>query len=263
MKLLLKIKYDGAAFHGFQAQPAVKTVQTTLTEAFSALFGEKVNVTGCSRTDAGVHALGAVVSVEAAKKNGECEKELPIPVTKVVKAANSVLDGDVAAVGAALVDDGFHVRYDVVKKEYIYRISTSDVPDPFRRGRVMFYRREISDSAFSKMKEAAGYFIGRRDFASFMASGSKVVSTVRNVFSADVERSGDEVIFKVSADGFLYNMVRIMTGTLLSVAEGKISPEKIPEITESKNRSLVGETVCPDGLYLNEVFYRNEIRWVK
>ncbi len=263
MKVLLTLKYDGAAFHGFQAQNGVRTVQVTLTETLSKLFGTDVLVTGCSRTDAGVHALGYVVSVEAAKCSVSCEKQLSIPVNKIVRAANSILPPDIAVTAAATVGDGFHVRYGVLKKEYIYRILQGDVGDPFRRGRVMMYRREISDRALAEMNEAAKMFCGTHDFTSFMASGSKITSAVRTVFSSHVERCGDETVFSVTADGFLYNMVRIMTGTLLSVAEGKISPLEIGDIIKSKDRKRAGETVCPDGLYLKNVYYPEEIRWYR
>lgn len=257
MKLFLKIKYNGTAFHGFQAQPNVESVQVTLTKALSILFSTPVNVTGCSRTDAGVHALGYVISVEPKDKT----IALGIPVKKIPRAANCVLCDDIAVISAAAVPDDMHPRYDVIKKEYIYRIYDSFIPDPFRKKRVMFYGRSISDEKLEKANTAAKLFEGTHNFASFMARGSKITDPVRTVYAASVDRLGDEVVFKVCADGFLYNMVRIMAGTLLSVAEEKNQPKDIKNIIEAENRRFAGETVPPDGLYLNEVFYNKNIEW--
>ena len=261
MKLLLKIKYDGAAFHGFQAQPFARNVQGTLTEKLTQLFAFPVAVTGCSRTDAGVHALGFVVSVEPKNESERGENWCRIPVSKIARAANNLLDPDICVIAAAKAPDGFHPRYDAVGKEYIYRIHDSFIPDPFRRQRVMLYGKSLSAEKIALMNEASGHFVGRHNFTSFMASGSKITEPVRTVRSASVERADDEVVFKVSADGFLYNMVRIMTGTLLAVAEGKITPDGIGEIINARDRSRAGETVCPNGLYLNEVFYKDAVMW--
>ena len=259
MKLLLKIAFDGADFHGYQTQPAFRTVQGVLTEKLASVFGGPVSVTGCSRTDAGVHAEGFVVSVES-PQGGEW---LRIPAGKVHRAANDVLPRDISVLGAFIVrDEGFHPRYSVVKKEYVYRIYDGVSPSPFLRGRVYDNRRRIPDASLSLMDEAAKDFIGEHDFTSFMAAGSKITDAAREVFASSVRRvSPDTVEFTVSANGFLYNMVRIMAGTLLDVAEGRRLPSEIPRIIDTRDRSLAGATLPPDGLYLKEVTYPFEIDW--
>ena len=261
MKLLLKIAFDGSAYHGFQAQRSDVTVQGVLTERMSALFGEKMNVTGCSRTDAGVHALGFVVSVEPA--DPERRDWFRIPVNKFHRAANNILPGDISVLGAFITeDDGFHPRYSVVKKEYVYRIHDSVTPSPFLRGRALEYGRALSDAEIEKMNDAARRFVGKRDFTSFMAAGSRITDATREVFSARVSRAGAGLVeFSVCADGFLYNMVRIMAGTLIGVAEGKISPDDAEGIVAARDRSAAGETLPPDGLYLKEVTYGETPEW--
>lgn len=262
MKLLLKIMYDGSGFHGFQYQPGHRTVQGVLTEGLSEAFGFDVTVTGCSRTDAGVHALGFCAAVDVKNKDENGENPWKIPLSKIHRVANRVLPKDISVVGAFNVSDEFHPRYGVVKKEYIYKIRDNPYPIPFENGRAMYYPKQFTDEMLYRMKEGANYYIGTHDFTSFMAQGSKITEPVRTVFDADVYRDGDGcTVFDVSADGFLYNMVRIMTGTLIGVATGKTEPCDIPKIIESKNRDLAGDTVCPDGLYLKKVFYPDKIVW--
>lgn len=260
MKLLLKTAFDGKDFHGSQAQPGLRTVQGVLTETFSSLLGSPVNVTGCSRTDAGVHAEEYVVSVEPRDSSGDW---LKIPPEKFYLAANNVLPGDISVSGAFIVDDdSFHPRYSVVGKEYVYRIYDSPVPSPFLKGRAYGYGRRISEKSVSDMDEAAKQFAGKHDFTSFMASGSKITDAVREVFSASVARRGDLVEFSVYADGFLYNMVRIMAGTLIDVASGRTKCEDISGIIEARDRSRAGATLPPEGLYLKKVIYPFQITWL-
>ncbi len=261
MKLLLKIAFDGAGFHGFQAQPSQRTVQGVLTDTMSSLFGEKMNMTGCSRTDAGVHAEGFAVAAEPASGGGG--DWLRIPVSKFHRAANNVLPRDISVLGAFIVDDGeFHPRYSVVSKEYVYRISDAVTPSPFLAGRVYEYGKPISDDALGVMNDAAAHFTGKHDFTAFMVAGSKITDAVRTVFSAGVKRRADGIVeFTVSADGFLYNMVRIMAGTLIDAAEGRLFPEDIDGVISSRDRSRAGATLVPDGLYLKKVTYPFEIDW--
>jgi len=261
MKLLLKTAFDGAGFHGFQAQPSRRTVQGVLTDVMADLFGEKMNVTGCSRTDAGVHAEGFVVSVEPAR--GGSGEWLKIPVSKFHRAANNALPRDISVLGAFTVDDGdFHPRYSVVNKEYVYRISDRVAPSPFLARRALEYGKKLTDGALAAMDGTARRFIGKHDFTSFMASGSKITDAVRTVFSAGVARNAAGLVeFSVRADGFLYNMVRIMAGTLIDAAEGRISPEDADGIISSRDRSRAGATLAPDGLYLKEVIYPFDIEW--
>lgn len=261
MKLLLKIAFDGERFSGYQAQPDARTVQGTLTEAFETVFGEMVNVTGCSRTDAGVHAEGFVVCVEPVKTRGEW---LKIPPSKIHRACRRALPDDISVLGAFITeDDSFHPRYSVLKKEYIYRIDDSYAPTPFTRGRALRLGRPLDGGAIERMARAAERFRGEHDFSSFMAAHSKITDPVRHVFDTGVSRDGDGLVtFSVSADGFLYNMVRIMTGTLLDAADGKIAPEDIEGIIAARDRSRAGATVPACGLYLKEVTYPFKTEWV-
>lgn len=261
MKLLLKVMYDGKDFCGFQFQPGKRTVQGELTEHLSKLFSMPVAVTGCSRTDSGVHALGFCLTVSPADPEAT-DSRCRIPIEKVARAANNMLPRDISVAGAFIVPDSFHPRYSVVKKEYVYKIWDSPVVSPFMRDRVMEARHRITDEGLLRMKDAAARFEGQHDFTSFMASGSKITDAVRRVFSTDVIRDSHGcVCFSVCADGFLYNMVRIMTGTLLKAAEGKLSADDITEIIEKKDRSLAGETAPPCGLYLKKVEYPFEPDW--
>ena len=251
-KILLYISFVGTNYCGYQIQPNGVTIQQRLNEAAEALFGYPCDVVGCSRTDSGVHAAQFCATVS---KKGEGHLLTTVPTNKIPLAISKYLPSDISVYLAREVDDDFHARYDVVSKEYIYRIWNSQVRNPFEEGRSYHYPKAISRESINLMNEAAKHFIGTKDFTSFMAADSKIVDATRTVYSAEVERYGDLVTFRVSANGFLYNMVRIMTGTLLAVAEGKILPENIDAIIESKDRSRAGFTAPPCGLYLNKVDY--------
>ena len=181
--------------------------------------------------------------------------ETSVPIAKVPVAINNRLPKDISVWSAELVDVDFHPRYDVVSKEYLYCIWNSEIRNPFVENTSWHYSRRISDESLERMNKAAARFCGTKDFASFMAAESSVKSTVRTVIDARVWREGDMIFFSVSADGFLYNMVRIFVGTLIGVAEGKISPEEIDTITAAKDRRLAGITAPPQGLFLNKVVY--------
>lgn len=247
MKYFAKIKYLGTEFHGFQVQPGLRTVQGELNAALNEAFGLPCKVTGCSRTDAGVHANEFCLTVE-------CDGGT-IPAEKLPIAVSRFLPNDLSLFYAKECDDSFHPRYDVKEKEYLYRIVNTRIYDPFYYGRVWFLPRYIDDDALAKMNEAAKHFIGKNDFSTFMAEGSDVEDTVRNITSLTVTRDGDFLDVKISADGFLYNMVRIIVGTLTEVAFGRISPDDIPDIIASRDRSRAGMTAPAEGLYLNRVMY--------
>ena len=247
MKYFAKIKYLGTAFHGFQVQPGLRTVQGELNAALNQAFGLPCRVTGCSRTDAGVHANEFCLTVE-------CEGGT-IPADKLPIAVARFLPEDLSLFYAEECDDAFHPRYDVREKEYLYRIINKPIYDPFEYGRAWFLSRPVSDEGLSLMREAAGHFIGRQDFSAFMSEGSDVEDTVREIYALSVERSGDLIEIRISADGFLYNMVRIIVGTLTEVAFGRISPDAIPNIIASRDRTSAGMTAPADGLYLNRVIY--------
>ena len=251
-KLLLYISFDGRAFCGYQVQANGPSVQGALNRATADLFGFPCDITGCSRTDSGVHARMFCCTVTA---HGTQELPTTVPVGRIPQALCVRLPDAISVRYARWVPADFHPRYDVSSKEYIYRFLASPCRDPFEIGRSWYIPCPLLPHAERIMDTAARGFIGRHDFTACMASGSTVCSPVRHVTEAGVERSGDILIFRVRADGFLYNMVRIMAGTLYETAIGHIPPDSIPERLASRNRRLMGRTAPPEGLYLNRVFY--------
>lgn len=247
MKYFARIKYLGTDFHGFQVQPDERTVQGELCRALAEALGRECRVTGCSRTDAGVHANEFCLTVE-------CDGAT-VPPEKLPVAVARYLPNDLSLFHAEPCADDFHPRYDVVEKEYLYRIINSPIYDPFDFGRAWFVPRTIDAAAVGRMNAAAAALIGRHDFSAFMSEGSDVEDTVRTVKSVSVTKSGRLIEIRISADGFLYNMVRIIVGTLVEVAHGRISPDTVGEILESRDRSRAGMTAPPQGLYLNRVTY--------
>ncbi len=241
--LLLTISFDGTAYHGWQVQDNAVTVQQTLQDALEQLCSRRDNVVGCSRTDAGVHANMYCCNIRT---------EHPIPCDKLVTALNAVLPRDIAALDCKEVDFDFHARYDCKSKEYIYKIWNSPNKNPFLYNHSLHYKYPLDEEFLSLQ---AKQFIGTYDFSSFCAAGSSVEDTVRTVMNASVERNGDEVIFRVEADGFLYNMVGIMMGTLIDISRGKLPENSIPQIIEAKNRFAAGYTAPARGLYLNKIHY--------
>lgn len=242
--LLFKAAFDGSVFHGWQQQENAVTVQGELRRAWQELTGENPNIIGCSRTDAGVHANEYYFSVKT---------ESTIPCEKFPIALSSAsLPGEIALYSCREVADDFNARFNCLKKEYKYVIENTSVHSPFLFKRAFNCPYGMDEAL---MNEAAQHFLGEHDFSAFCASGAEVVSKVREIYSASVERVGDTVEFKVCGNGFLYNMVRIMAGTLIYVNNGKIQAESIPEIIESKDRTRAGITAVPDGLYLNKVYY--------
>ena len=253
MKILLRISFLGTAYCGYQVQPNGVSVQQKLNEAAKALFGYDCDIVGCSRTDSGVHANEFCATVT---KKGESFLDTSIPSHKIPQAMSFWLPEDISVLSAEEVEDSFHPRYDVEHKEYIYQIWNSQSRNPFLSDRSWHCPKRIDDEGFARMQSAARAFVGKKDFVSFMASDSKIKDSVRTVIYADVEREGDLITFRVSADGFLYNMVRIFTGTLLDVAYGKIAPDDIEKIIEARDRKQAGSTAPPQGLFLNKVVYK-------
>lgn len=245
--LLFKAAFDGSAFHGWQQQDNAVTVQGEIKKAWELLTGEVPNITGCSRTDAGVHAKEYYFNVKT---------ESTIPCDKFpVALASSKLPGEIAIISCKEVDNDFNARFDCVKKEYIYIFENTKTHSPFNYRRAYNYKYKMD---VNLMNEAAKHYIGEHDFSAFCASGAEVLSKVRTIFDAGVERDGDYVIFRVCGNGFLYNMVRIMAGTLLYVNNGKIKGDEIPGIIAGKDRTKAGITAVPDGLYLNRVYFSGE-----
>ena len=254
MKLFLRLSYLGTAYNGYQVQGEQPTVQRELTRACAELFGERCDIVGCSRTDSGVHAKDFCVTVA---KRGTDELVTSIPAQRIPLALNAHLPDDISVWAAEFVASEFHPRYDVKYKEYVYRIYNSASRSPFENNRAWLYPKHIDTAALRDMQRAAQLYCGTHDFTSFMAQGATVAHAVRTITHASVTRNEDVIEFRVAADGFLYNMVRIMTGTLIAVAEGKITPDQIPEIIAAKDRARAGMTAPAHGLYLNSVVYES------
>lgn len=245
-KIALTIMYDGTLFHGWQVQNNAKTVQSTLQDALESVLSKRPDVSGCSRTDAGVHANNYVCHIP---KDG-----ISIPPERLVFALNSALRGKGIAVKKARVcDEDFHARYSCLGKEYIYKIWNAKYMNPFYRDRAMFCPFEID---IDKMRFAEREYIGKHDFRAFMTKGSKNEdNTTRTVKYFNVTRENELITISVCADGFLYNMVRIMVGTYLDLARKNPTPGEIARIIKSCDRKYAGDTVPACGLYLNKIFY--------
>ncbi len=241
---ILEIAYKGTNYCGWQVQPDKPTVQSTLQSACASVLGEEILLTGCSRTDSGVHAKGFIATV--------CGEVIPnIPEAALPLAINTNLPEDISVISARTMPEGFHPRYDAKGKEYIYTVRNSRIKDPFSADTAWHYARAID---VDKANELCNQFVGKQDFRAFMAAGSKIIDTVREVKYFNVRAEDENVIFTVAADGFLYNMVRIMVGTVVERASG-INGMDIPDIIESQNRSNAGITAPAHGLTLNRVFY--------
>ena len=216
------------------------------------MFGFACDIVGCSRTDSGVHANEFCATVA---KKGEASLPSGISNAKVPLAMSAHLPADICVFDAAWVSDDFHARYDVKEKEYVYRIYNAPVRSPFEEGRAAHVPRRVDEAGLLRMQEAAQTLVGTQDFAAYMAQGSTVTFTVRTITMASVEREGDCILFRVAADGFLYNMVRILAGTLLDVGLGKLCVDEVKSITASRDRTRAGMTMPACGLYLNRVTY--------
>jgi len=237
------IRYCGTRYSGWQVQPNAPTVQQTLQDAVEQLFQVRENIVGCSRTDSGVHANTYCCNIRT---------QSVLPCDTVVNGLNAYLPDDIAVLSCREVPYEFHARYDCIGKEYRYIIRNSRIPDPFSVNRCWQVKPKLHAEL---MHEQAQAFLGTHDFSAFCSAGASTVSNVRTVTAFSVERKEDEIFFHVSADGFLYNMVRIMVGTLTQISLGKIPPNTLTDIINSLNRECAGVTAPPQGLYLNRVFY--------
>ncbi len=252
MKYLCKIRYVGTHFCGFQVQPGKRTVQGVLSEAVRAVFETDVRVTGCSRTDSGVHADGFCLTLEPS------DGILRVPCEKLGVALQPHLPPDLSLYEARFVADGFHPRYDAVSKEYKYLIYHKKVMNPFLQNRVWQAPHAFLPDALERMNEGLSHLVGTHDFSAFRSEGSPTLSAVRTVHACRVTREDDLYTLSISADGFLYNMVRIVTGTAVAIAAGRIAPDEVERILRRGVRSAAGATAPPDGLYLSSVTYREE-----
>ncbi len=245
---LFTIRFCGTGYHGFQVQQNAVTVCQVFQDAVESLLGRRWPVKGCSRTDAGVHANRYCLSMQV-------EEAVTIGCDAMVRALNVRLPGDIAVLDCREVPRDFHARYDCKGKRYRYLIHNSAIRDPFLEGRA---HRVATAKPLDHllMDEAARGFLGTHDFSAFCATGGSVQDKVRAIYSASVAREGQTVCFQVTGNGFLYNMVRIMAGTLLDVGLGRTAPQEIGGIIASGDRSRAGVTLPACGLYLDEVFYR-------
>ena len=260
--VLLTITYDGTNFCGWQIQPNQRSVQGEIERVLSIVCDRTIRINGASRTDAGVHAYGQCASFQA---------DFSIPIDKIPVAANRLLavaqdrnnkkrriSADAAILSAEEVPIDFHARFNSLGKKYIYKIRNSHKPDPFQRN----YSYSVGKTLDIRvMKKAAASFVGTFDFKAFQAAGGKELeSTVRTVYGTRIyaEPASHMIILEIIGDGFLYNMVRIIAGTLVDIGLGKKTSDEIPYIISKKCRQLAGHTAPPHGLYLAEVFYKKE-----
>ena len=239
----LTIEYDGTMYHGWQVQKNAITVQQKVTEAIYHLTKEHVNLIGSSRTDEGVHAYGQVANFIT---------NSTIPQERFAHALNTFLPPDIVVVKSEGVPLKFHARYDTKGKKYRYIIYNRRIKSALWKDRAYHVRNEINVDI---MKEAAKFLVGTYDFSSFRASGSSTKTSIRTIHEISVEKSGDLITIDVSGNGFLYNMVRIIAGTLVEMGIRNVHPSKMADIINAKDRKKAGKTAPPQGLYLMEVYY--------
>ena len=242
----LTIAYDGTNYHGFQEQrgTGLRTIQETMEDCLTRLAGEEIQVIGAGRTDAGVHARGQVINFRNAN--------WPIPIKRIPLALNGILPKDIVVLSAQDVPEEFHARFSATSKTYSYCIWNDRIPSPFYRMYSYFMPVPLN---IEDMKKAAIYLLGNHDFKCFQASGATVKNTVRTLYQADIFKNGPMVKLVFTGNGFLYNMVRIIVGTLAQVGIGKIEPEKVAEIVKTCNRVKAGPTFPPQGLCMEKVEY--------
>lgn len=240
----LIIEYDGKEFNGWQKQPTKLNIQGTIEQAIKIVTGEDADLMASGRTDAGVHAFGQVANF---KTNSN------IPIDKIAIALNSNLKKSIRIISAEEVDERFHSRLTCKKKTYRYIINNSEFSSAIYRNLETHIPQKLD---IEKMKIGAKFFEGEHDFKAFKASGTSSKSSVRTIYKANViEMPDNRIYIELTGNGFLYNMVRIISGTLVDVGFGKIEPDEIKSIIESKDRSLAGKTLPPNGLYLLKVEY--------
>ena len=243
MRIKLTIEYDGTNYCGWQIQPNGVSVQEVVEGAVKKITGEDVNVVASGRTDAGVHAEGQVAHFDTSSA---------VPPERFAYALNAVLPDDVKITRSEKTDDDFNARFSAKKKTYEYRMYVSGFSRPLKDRYAVWINFPLNEDA---MNAAAKYFIGEHDFRCFLAANSSVETTIRTVYRAEVRTEGDEIVFSVTGNGFLYNMVRIMAGTLVAVGGGKMRAEEIPNVLSGKDRSRAGKTMPAKGLVLKSVEY--------
>jgi tRNA pseudouridine38-40 synthase len=242
-RIKLEIAYDGTAYCGWQLQPGQPTIEAALNQALSELLGEEISVTGASRTDSGVHALGNVAVFDTASS---------IPAEKICLALNQRLPEDIRVQSSGEVPPDFHPRRTVSRKTYEYRILNRRIALPSER---LYANHIYYDLDIPKMKAAAGYLVGEHDFKSFCSVKTQVTDTVRTIYALEIMKTGDMITISITGSGFLYNMVRIIAGTLIEVGRGSHPPERMEEILKGRDRNLAGPTAPAHGLTLIKIEY--------
>ena len=240
----LTIEYDGKEYNGWQKQPNKLNIQGEIERAIQNITGEQVELIGSGRTDAGVHAFGQVANFKI---------DSDFPIEKMAIAINSQLKKSIRIKKTEEVSQEFHSRYNCHSKTYQYVIDNSEQGSAIYRGLSYHVPQELD---VEKMQKAVTYFVGEHDFSSFKSSGTSSKSSVRTIYKAELKQDGDRIIIELTGNGFLYNMVRIIAGTLVDVGIGKIEPNEIPEIIKMQRRENAGKTLPPNGLYLMKVMYQ-------
>jgi len=243
MNIALFLSYVGSRYHGWQTQANGDTIQQALTSAVLKATGCHVSLSGCGRTDAGVHARVYCANARFSTS---------IPLSRLPLALNARLPDDIAVREARIVPDDFDSRFSCKRKEYTYTVYNSRMRDPFLLERACFFPYPLD---FSRVQAAAGMFEGTHDFKAVRRVGSPTKTTVRTIFYCTAEKSGDLITVKICGDGFLYNMVRVITGTLLYAGMNKLNPEDIPAILDSGDRALAGPTLPAAGLAMTGLWY--------
>ncbi|MCL1859342.1 MAG: tRNA pseudouridine(38-40) synthase TruA [Oscillospiraceae bacterium] len=256
-RILLTLMFDGSGFYGWQAQSGGNTIQQTLQDAVQSVFNERLGISGCGRTDAGVHAYGYCCHIDIKKD---------FPIERLPNAINTYFISrniKISVIEVREVNNEFHSRYYIKSKEYIYKIQNNKYRDPFYTGKAFYYFKPLD---LDKMRESAKYLTGEHNFSSFMADKSDIPidEAVRTIHKIEIKTNifdnGTNITdIYIAASGFLYKMARIIAGTLIEVSEGKIIPENIPDIINAKDRGRAGRTLPPHGLYLNKIEYYDTI----
>lgn len=244
--LKVTMAYRGTNYHGYQRQDNALTIQEVVEKNVSRVLNENIIINGCSRTDTGVHANHYCFNVKTESK---------IPPRNFIRGVNGYLPNDISILSCEETEDDFHARFSCLGKEYIYKMHCSESKNPFAEDLMLHYRRKFD---VELVRKAAEHFIGTHDFAAFCSNSSAASTTIRTIYDFCIENVGDTVIMLVKGNGFLYNMIRIIVGTLIWVNEGKFSPDDIPAIMKSKDRTKAGKTAMAHGLYLNRLFYGEE-----